>query len=274
MTNLFIKSLLRKIRINRIITRLLGTQFHTNINRIEIDVTWNCNLHCKNCDRSCRQAPTQEQMSIQQIQKFVFESQQNHKKWEQIRILGGEPTLHPDILAILKILENYKNFYSPETKLILISNGYGPIVHSILKKLPKSIVIKDTVKQSPDQSTFEPFNIAPIDLPGYQQTNFLNGCWITTYCGLALNRHGYYPCGVAGGIDRVFGLCLGKLQMPKEPSEMLPVLDACCRLCGHFLRGYFIPKEKRELVNQEPCSPTWKKAYQNFISHKPELPFF
>jgi len=43
-------------------------------------------------------------MSVEQIQKFINESVDNNVKWERIRVMGGEPTLHPDIFEILNLL--------------------------------------------------------------------------------------------------------------------------------------------------------------------------
>lgn len=264
-------SFIRRVRISKFATRILGPQCHTNLNRIEIDITWHCNLLCKNCNRSCRQAPTTEQMTIEQIKKFIQESIQNQKKWEYIRIVGGEPTLHPNILEILSLLGEYQATYSPTTTLVLVSNGYSDYVNNILKQVPKTVIIKNTAKDSPDQPTFESFNIAPIDLPNYKNINFSNACKITTNCGLGLNRYGYYPCAVAGGIDRIFGLHLGKLQLPLHDKETRPVLSVCCRLCGHFFQGSFITKAQLELQKLNSYSPTWEKAYQNFRLHKPDL---
>ena len=99
-----VKRVYRYIRVQKPVTKLFGPQYRRSRKFIEIEITYRCNLRCINCDRSCRQAPTNEQMSVEQIQKFINESVDNNVKWERIRVMGGEPTLHPDIFEILNLL--------------------------------------------------------------------------------------------------------------------------------------------------------------------------
>lgn len=70
---------------------------------IEIDITYRCNLHCFNCDRSCAQARDELDMDPVQIQDFIEKSESTHHEWKRIRILGGEPLMHPEIGRILEL---------------------------------------------------------------------------------------------------------------------------------------------------------------------------
>ena len=40
-------------------------------NKLEIEVTTKCSMKCYHCDRSCRQASSDEQMSLDQIKYFI-----------------------------------------------------------------------------------------------------------------------------------------------------------------------------------------------------------
>src|SRR5512136_1024527 len=51
-------------RISPPATRLLGPRYRRSRDRIDIDITWDCNLRCYHCNRSCQQAPTEERMTI------------------------------------------------------------------------------------------------------------------------------------------------------------------------------------------------------------------
>ncbi|MFI5324381.1 MAG: radical SAM protein, partial [Thermodesulfobacteriota bacterium] len=86
------------------------TPWLTNTTRIEIEVMTNCTLSCFNCNRSVRQAPANEYMSLEQIEKFVTESIEQNWRWELINLIGGEPTLHPQLCEILKKIREYKDF--------------------------------------------------------------------------------------------------------------------------------------------------------------------
>jgi hypothetical protein len=252
------------VRISKPITKLFGPEYFTSLDHIEIDITFKCNLKCYNCDRSCTQAPSESTMSVGQIKKFVSESVSNNKQWSRIRILGGEPTLHQDIEEILHILMDYKETYSPSTTLELTTNNFGPEVNGKLQKVSRKIYVNNTRKTGRFQKKFEAFNLAPCDNKIYSFTDFTNACWITNDCGMGLNRYGYYPCGAAGSIDRVFGLNIGLKKLPMDDFEFIHQKRELCCLCGHFARRRFIPGNLRLPVEGEPRSPKWKSAYKDY----------
>src|SRR5262249_10986164 len=162
---------------------LLGPRHRRHRRRLEIDVTWACNLDCDNCNRSCAQAPTAERMTLEQIRRFVAETIARGVSWERIRLLGGEPTLHPEFAAIVDVLRAYRDVHSPGRRLEVSTNGHGPRVRAALDRLPADVVVVDTAKQSRVQPRFKTFNVAPQDLPGYRRADFRNGCWIIEQCG-------------------------------------------------------------------------------------------
>ena len=264
----------RNLRRSRFLTRLLGPCYVTNVRRIEIDITFDCNLKCLNCDRSCRQAPSKARMSLAQIERFLSQSCEHSRQWDRVSILGGEPFLHPDLAEIVRLLDDNLRGGSGETEIVVVTNGMLPDRQRELSARFPGVTIRDTGKDTQVRTYFEPFNLAPVDLPEFTRLDHSNGCWITADCGMALNRHGYYPCAVAGGIDRVAGLCLGAESLPRRPEEMRSVLSRCCGLCGHFIRGRFVPKAKRAPVEGEPVSESWRDIYSRFAAGPPMLPLF
>lgn len=252
------------VRISKPITKVFGPEYTTSLDHIEIDITFKCNLKCYNCDRSCTQAPDDSTMSVEQIKKFVNESISNNKQWSRIRILGGEPTLHPDIFEIIGIFMDYKENYSPPTRLEITTNNFGPEVNRKLLKVPRKIYINNTRKTGRFQKKFEAFNLAPSDNKMYSLTDFTNACWITNDCGMGLNRYGYYQCGAAGSIDRVFGLNIGLKKLPKDQTEFTEQKRKLCRLCGHFARRRFVQANECKPVDGEPKSESWVLAYKNY----------
>ena len=102
---------------------------------INIDITPVCNLRCASCNHFIDSAPGKksDNMSLQQVQDFIKESQELKWRWSELRITGGEPSLHPDFYAILDaITEGFKNNYLPDITLKIISNGTGKKVQGIL----------------------------------------------------------------------------------------------------------------------------------------------
>jgi glycosyltransferase involved in cell wall biosynthesis len=262
-----IKILLEYLRVQKPVTRVLGPQYHRSRKFIEIDIICDCNLKCYNCDRSCTQAPSQERMTTFQIQYFINASIAASIHWECVRILGGEPTLHPDLLEIIDMIRSWKKEYSPETRIELVTNGYGLRVKEVLKHIPKDIMVDNTNKDSREQD-FCAVNIAPSDLAMYRCTDFRNGCKITTdSCGIGFTPYGFYPCGAGGAIDRVFGLNIGRDSLPAKDDDMYDQLEKLCRLCGHFFRSSL-------KVRQSVKSKTWEIAYQRYHDSQPVLPRF
>jgi hypothetical protein len=244
--------------------------WNTNKKMIEIEIVSFCNLGCINCNRSCRQAPSNEYMSAKQIKKFVDESIDLKWKWERINILGGEPTLHPELFKILKILKKYKEFY-PGSDIKIATNGFGKKVNKVLSQLPSWLNPVNTYKKS-NMQRFSSYNLAPIDTKKYKNSDFAKGCWITENCGMGLTRYGYYICGPGASVDRIFGLDIGikRLSLLKD-SELSKQRKELCKYCGIY-------KDKnhkdRAWINEEKMSPAWIKAYKNYKKEKPKLSLY
>lgn len=81
-----------------------------------IEVTTKCNLHCPLCYADAGQG---EFVSLEQIEKMMdfFQDSENGQA-EILQISGGEPTLHPDIIPIIKLAKAKKFKY-----VMLNTNG-------------------------------------------------------------------------------------------------------------------------------------------------------
>jgi len=248
------------VRAQSFISKPFGRQFTPSHQYAEIDITYKCNLKCINCNRSCTQAPSDLEMPVADIEKFIKQSIEKQFKWERIRILGGEPTLHSRIFDIIDLLTAYRREHNSSLRLVLGTNFYGNRVHRILEQLPDTIVIKSTLKSS-RVNLFKPFNVAPVDTNYNRFSDYTCGCRIIEACGMGLTPSGYYMCAVAGGIDRVFHYNLGRKEIPGESDSLSDQMSAFCRLCGHF--GVQWPTRKPKI------SKTWRLAYERLKSRYP-----
>lgn len=243
---------LQFFRSQRILTRSLGPAFTVSRSFVEIDITYRCNLRCANCNRSCTQAPTDIEMPPAQVEALLRESLEARVSWRRIRLLGGEPTLHPDLFPILGLLLDYRRRHNPDLRIVVCTNGRGRRVNEVLRRLPGGVAVKNTFKTD-RQRLFRPFNMAPVDSPWFRFADYTGGCRILADCGMGLTPSGYYPCAIAGGIDRVFGFGLGRKSLPAEDDRMLDLLRVFCPLCGHF--GFSWPTRSTRV------SETWRRAY-------------
>lgn len=246
------------IRSQSQITKMFGQQYTRSYRSIEIDITYRCNLKCINCNRSCSQAPSKEDMKVEQIEEFIEESIKKNIRWEQIKLLGGEPTLHTRLFIIIRLLLLYKNAHNPNMRLIIATNGFGDYVKSVLSKLPKGIEIQNSHKSSKNPRFF-PFNLAPKDSFLYNNVDYSNGCRVIAEDGIGLTPYGYYHCAIAGGIDRVINLSIGRKRLPSQDDLMIDQLNIFCRFCGHF--GFSLP------TRREKISRSWKKIYKLYNWH-------
>ena len=239
---------------------------HTSSDVIEIDITYRCDFMCFNCDRSCRQAPADDDMPVEQIERFISDSEKEGREWKRIRIMGGEPMLHPEIDLILNLFDSYGEKH-PETMIELYTNGIGKDSESIV---PAHISIHNTFKVSQCNTCFEPYNLAAVDLLD-SDTDCSGGCWITRDCGIGLNRYGYYPCAAGAAVDRVFGFDIGCKGIPSKDDDMIETRFKLCRYCGHHLGREYEKPDLRVPLSMEVMSQSWTDAYSKYRQKKPKM---
>lgn len=254
-------------RLKTNITRILGPLFRKNYRKIEIDITFDCDLKCFNCGRQCRQAPSTDFMSLHQIEKFIKESIAKKTFWNKIRLTGGEPTLHPKLTEIVELLLEYKNSYSKETIIQIDTNGLNGYYKydSYLKS--NEIIVANTNRKRPEQDDFMLINRAPVDFLECKNLSSENACEIRQNCGTGLTKYGYYICATAGAIDRVFGLDIGKKEIPNENDVMIEQTKNLCKYCGFFIDKYKIPIIDKNIT----VSESWKVALERYSKNPPKM---
>lgn len=250
----------RHLRIGRWLTRVLGPQYRRSRDLLELDITYLCNLRCLNCNRSCTQAPEALHLAPARLRAWVDEWIARGLRWRRIRVLGGEPTLHPQFSEIIAELQRYRHWH-PDCAVELVTNGHGDRVRKALAELPRTIWVENSHKAGPVQPEFGPFNLAPCDDAAYRHADYRNGCAIMRECGMGLTPLGYYPCAVAGGIDRVVDAGWGRPHLPDPDDDMLPVVAASCALCGRFRDGHYVPRNLRPPLFEARLSPSWIALY-------------
>jgi hypothetical protein len=256
-------------RVSPRVTNLLGPRYRRSRDRIDIDITWECNLRCFHCNRSCQQAPTQERMTVGQIRRFLEETREKDVHWQKINLIGGEPTLHPNFDEVLGMVLEFRDRHSPGTNVMVITNGFGGEVNAVLARIPEGVDLRNTRKTSRRHDDFIPFNLAPCDAPEYARADFRNGCCVTRDAGIGLTPYGYYPCVGAGAIDRIFGFDRGRKTLPNPEDSMEEDLALFCSLCGFFRLNYTSDVREESLM-----SPTWERAYAAWYAQIPELSRF
>ncbi len=225
-----------------------------------MDITYACDLGCFNCNRSCSQDPSGDHMSIGQVRQFLEESRARQIRWKRIGLLGGEPTCHPQFLEVVDLVVQYRDEFSPETQIRVVTNGYSARTKRLLLQLPADVYVKDSAKCTREQPFFYTFNVAPVDVRDYERVDFYNACPDTQVCGIGVTPYGYYPCGVAGAIDRTFGFDLGRKVLPASDDDMKQELRTFCALCGSF--KVHSGESQDDSLDGTVMSRAWVEAYE------------
>lgn len=250
------------------------------LKRLEIEIISFCNLKCYGCNRFCSQAPTKDLMTVEQIDKFVNESIDLNYKWEIIAILGGEPTMHPNLADIINLIEKYRAF-NPSVQMVFATNGTN---WSVTKELPEyyrinnSRAIKNTANDRNIISTFHNMLYAPIDRKEKDLLKYrsISSCGVTINCGMGLTKYGYMACGTAAAIARVLGLDIFIKSLKElttdECIKQLSVLCAFCGMAGGFgkVKGWEGNFEQRFSENSD-VSDFWKTALEEYKRNRPTI---
>lgn len=208
---------------------------------IELEINTACDLACFGCDRfsDVTSAPN---MTVEQVKRFVDESLDLKWRWERIRLLGGEPTLHPKFRECVSEIVRYRKHNTanhpaqPVVFLQVLTNGLGK--SAIYREELKAQGISLHAEQK--QKGVEPiwFNntrLTPVDRD--PNVGELQPCGIfgPHGCGLGLTRHGYFLDGAGASIARVAGHDIGIMNLKDVTWEaMLEQAKILCRICGHW----------------------------------------
>jgi len=217
---------------------------------IEIDVTNLCNKSCCNCTRFCGHYVKDKIffMNLKYIEDILI-TLKDYKRC--VGAIGGEPTLHPDILKISELYKKYRNNDS-----VLFSNTKDSIKY---KNFYGRISINDhtdiNCKHSPllvsSESIKEKYNISSEDV------NFcIDKCWIQNQWSATVNLKGAYFCEVAGmlsylldgpdGLDIYEHPNWWKYDLDKYQYQ----IDWACEQCG----GGMLLKEKTSNIEIDDIS--------------------
>ena len=145
--------------------------------------------------------------------------------------------------------------------MTLATHGHGERTQQRLAELTAAfpfLQILNSHKAGPVQPDFVTPCIAPVDLdPEWAADHRYEGCSVSGHCGISMNFAGFYPCAVAGAIDRIFGLnqAIENLADVSE-TAMIEKYQVFCRLCGYY-------RPIRE-SSQTLLSPCWRTALDRY----------
>ena len=265
---------------------------------IALDLTSFCNLKCFGCNHYIDEAQTKEMLTVEQVKHFVDESRRLNWQWKEIRLMGGEPTLHPQFNEVCEEVLKLKEF-CPNVVIKCITNGTGPQVAKALENMPEGIVdmssidykalmIYQEVDGNPKTEVIDDFlncYQAPVDrmdeiralygrmswIDGYikpdpsamrhaMDTGKLLSCQNHATCGWELSPYGFTPCAVRPSVIGDPTAFYGSLDQVLEEGDegVAERLKSMCATCGGNF-NYGI--ESRETTEK---SDFWKLVLEEY----------
>ena len=202
----------------------------------EIDITYRCNLACKWCDRLYgTEFLKPDSITLNQMRDYAIDIAKYIEPLSVIQILGGEPTLHPQIFEILDILLEILCPSRAGGPLKLLTNGTGQNINSILDKIKKRYTQKQIVRglETP-KSRYTIQHHFPIfqALCDYSEVpeNHYKGCSVKQRCGSIATPYGFYLCRAHMRIACLFKLGPG-LDHVFTPEEEKQAANVICNYC-------------------------------------------
>lgn len=101
------------------IRKLKFSEEKPSIHYFEVPITDNCNLNCKGCLFASNMTEGIEHVEFSSLERDAKRMSELFYDVPWIRILGGEPLMHPQIIEILKC---YRRYF-PDSEVDLCTNG-------------------------------------------------------------------------------------------------------------------------------------------------------
>ncbi len=232
---------------------------------VELNLTLRCNLGCTNCNRLChlyRDRGPEEDMSYEQIVRFVNQIANSPVKVKRLKLLGGEPLVHPDFARIYVLLMAAVG-EGLIHKIKIESNGVLP-----KPDVPPHPAIRWAGKP-PRRKRHMPVLWSPRDL-GIVTAG---PCVMPSRCGISLDAYGYSLCSVCIMMFRVFGAeDLYRDDFPQNwRQDFAQAIDVLCPQCAWSMPQLWCEAHSYPL-NATPSiarqsTASWTTALASFDGH-------
>lgn len=224
---------------------------------VELEITLRCNNACANCNRLVGiWTPPESDMTLGQIQTFIDQTKNRYDRLgiplDHIRIIGGEPLIHPRFITIYLMLVEQLKKSGLLKKIILVTNGILPIPSEY----------KDQIEVIPiPQKRHSNFFISPQDT-GLMMTP----CDAPWYCGIAVNAFGYFPGGACCSLIRLFGL-QEEVRYDFPDTIATWSLNKICPHCVHAI----CPAPEGAPIDTKPLDVPMSERFKACIENKTRM---
>lgn len=231
-----------------------------DIYKLTIHITYRCNGRCPNCSNLCGQAPSREDIPLEKLKQLLDESVELNYPWRNIYFQGGECSLYPHIDEACRMFAEYKEKHNKGVELWFCTNGTAVFTRKKIEMAKQNGFLIENSNKKIDILRgrhlifYIPINESPIDL-GEPWTL---GCFQSSFCGIAINKDGFWECAPAAATARVF-----HYKPPVASLKELTVEKLQCRFKEHCKNcGFAMPNRRR--VFAQTTTATWAKLLKEY----------
>ena len=250
---------------------------------IELYITKQCNFRCPHCIEMCNyiQDPA-EDMSIEDVNNIINQINSLAVASKRVRLIGGEPTLHPKFLEICKLLKDgINNCY----RFDITSNFTNNELLDTARKLYGFETINIYGSRDPNANAKAKLSghysilISPKDAGRYRRDPY--GCQgLTDVCGMCVKKHngqlawawctwGFTVCRLLGN-ERYLYASLKELVRSRFNDFAIDICSHCSRLgygrnndgvvSGCFVEGLNRIKDRARGMPMHQLHPAFQEA--------------
>ncbi|MDO8667851.1 MAG: radical SAM protein [bacterium] len=200
---------------------------------IQIEITNACNQQCSQCTRFIGHHKKPFFMDLDMVAKAI-ESLEGYK--EQIGIMGGEPTLHPQFKEVCEIVEK---LIPNRRQRALWTNGFkwDEYKEIISKTFDKDMIVYNDHKDM-EVGEHQPLLVAAEEILADRELmwRLIGNCWVQWRWAASITPKGGFFCEVAAAQDYLLngpgGYPLKKGWWDKNPNEFMDQVKRYCPRCG------------------------------------------
>lgn len=205
--------------------------------RVELNITLKCNQACLNCNRFCDRIKQEEHLPVEDVVKFL--DQTRHRKIKRVKVVGGEPLLHPNFMEIFMLLKKAVKRGQIE-KVKVDTNQTVPYPKGLWEERTPNIKIGGLyVKRKRHYPMWHPLDIGYV-------TGASPNCAMIRRCGFSLDKKGWLPCSSAIMIARLFNL--EHLYKEDFPTKVWG-LNELCQHCIFAMPETWLKEHAFPIVN-------------------------
>lgn len=239
---------------------------------IELHLTYHCNLACPFCNRAgfAKTGWQPPDMTVGDVDRFLDDFHPVADRIGTIIVIGGEPTLNADCLAIVERLQKSRR-WNAHLDIQVCSNGYSVETRRILVEIQSrqlATVRPEMWKQNGSKRNhiWKTIFVSPADCGLDVSVPCDWHSW--GGCGISADSQGYTVCPDGGMIDSILGLGIRRRQLSDmfDRSVAQTQTDALCRHCGAYMDSILEPYlAGMQRYESTPMSPTW---YNKLVKHE------